>query len=105
MIVKFLCNCTVEVEPESKLSPANFDLEGFLVCKLHKYRRYAWRSVPYGRGARSASWSELEYESYLLWGVLPQRPRAMLVSTVSDKKDNRDPSVIGEEYFRQRGSL
>lgn len=80
------------------------DAFGFLICPQHQQRRYGFLSLPknVGKNAnanyRFASWSPLEIEQYVVFGVVPARikkPVALPQSTVVDKRDARDPEVIG----------
>ena len=67
---QMLCGC--KLKPKRKIS---LDDHGFVVCPEHRMRRAGWRTVPYqatkmpmmGVGA----WSELEWERYTLFGILP----------------------------------
>lgn len=42
ILVRFMC-CQREVDPDTLLGQ---DGEGFVVCSVHKERRYGWRSAP-----------------------------------------------------------
>ena len=81
------------------LGPNSFDLDGFLICLKHGQRRYGWRTVPY-RG-KTASYSALEYEQYILFGKIPPSLRADLRTKTPDRRDNRDPEEIGSAILRQ----
>lgn len=104
MIVRFICGCeTKEIivrENVKTMDTVEFDDEGFLVCAIHKQRRYGWRSLPTLPGLKLADWgfkgwTLLEVEAYLLFGEEPA-PKAIknLGEITEDRRDNRAPDNL-----------
>lgn len=123
-MIRFTCGCSSLIElpipvaesekrAEVEISKAKylstfdavtFDDEGFIICAIHRQRRLGWRSVPYtattmpmpGTGA----WTELQYEAWLLWREVPKKVEIEIpFSTVSDRRDNSDPTEIGNRIL------
>jgi hypothetical protein len=68
---KMICGCKLK-----KGKRITLDDHGFVVCPDHYMRRFGWRSVPYQATKvppipGAAAWSELQYERYILFGILP----------------------------------
>lgn len=102
--MKFLCGCDMpskerlQGDPElTSLDTVEFDTEGFVICSVHRTRRYGWR-VPNHRPLPLgvAGCSEIEYERYMLLGIMPHSlpdfPETKEIkATEEDRRDNRDP--------------
>lgn len=107
MLNKFLCGCDLpsvdrlQGDPKlTSLATCVYDAEGFLVCMVHHMRRYGWR-VP-GHKSMSISLAgatDLEYERLALFGEKISRPSLKIRSTVTDRRDNRDPQEIGNHLL------
>lgn len=108
--VEFLCGCTTgNIENRANvltMDSIEFDLEGFLSCKVHKQRRKGWRSYP-----RSTSHPGQKH-SYLGLSLIDVEARAIFreefpirsiklkESTEEDRRDKRDPQETGERIIR-----
>lgn len=81
------------------------DQEGFVICQVHRERRYGWRSVPYTaqapQQALTAGMTALEHERWLVWGEVPRTRPWPSQSRTEDRRDNRDPQEIGAEILRK----
>lgn len=103
MIFRFICGCeTKEIiarENVKTMDTVEFDDEGFLICAIHKQRRYGWRSLPTLPGLKLADWgfkrwTPLEIEAYMLFDEDPA-PRTLNLGEISeDRRDNRAPDTL-----------
>jgi hypothetical protein len=79
-VIRFTCGCVDRVEldgdTEFLRKYFSFDAEGFIVCPVHRARRYGWR-VP-NHTHRFAGYTALEYERYVIWNEKP-RPRKLVL--------------------------
>lgn len=93
-MVTFLCGCTSKLVLPTKLytlatfDSVGWDDDGFLVCAIHRARRYGWRTLPTRRfplaGSKKgetierpdhslAGFSDVEIERYVVLGEIPGR--------------------------------
>jgi hypothetical protein len=106
--VRFICGCLSKMElPTSPDIFKTFDSvvldhEGFIICLIHKERRYGWRTIPYTASAPyqalTAGMTPLEHEKWVVWGELPKHRSWPERAPVEDKRDNRDPEQVGREF-------
>lgn len=109
-MIGFLCGCRsgtiVAFENLATMDTVTLDDEGFVICKVHRQRRYGWRSVPYTATTKAqpgmGAWSPLEYERWVLFGEIPlNRMPVFVPNNVPDRRDNRDPEAIGAALLRR----
>lgn len=85
--LRMQCECRL-----TPIDPVKLDEEGFVVCPKHGARRYGWLSVPYNAtGGNFGSYSPLEYEQHVLFGVDPVREMGEIKVAVEDIRFNDDP--------------
>jgi len=109
-VINFICGCTSKLEPPitedvfKTFDAVVLDAEGFLTCLSHHERRSGWRSLP-TLGSRAdfsfASWTPLEIERFIFWAEFPSNP-AISVRSSEDRRDNRDPEILGAEIIARR---
>jgi hypothetical protein len=95
MKIRFMCGCDVEITDDSS---EMFDDEGFVVCSIHKVRRYGWQST--GRDHSLDGLTPLQVEGWEVFGFTPIRDTFEPHPAVEDRRDNRDP----EELWLEGGS-
>lgn len=101
MNVTFICGCQtndiIARENTKTMDTVDFDDEGFIICTIHKQRRYGWRSLPTLPGLKLADWgfkgwTLLEVEAYLLFGEDPAPKDIKNIGEITeDRRDNRAP--------------
>jgi hypothetical protein len=103
MIVNFICGCTHDVNEEDIgwWREVGMDRQGFLICVTHTSRRQGWRSLPSARDFASAQFSPLERERMIVFGERVRRLEnpVWLESKTPDRRDNRDPEILGREIL------
>lgn len=85
---------SLRMQCECRLTPDSLKLdeEGFVICPTHGMKRYGWLSVPYqATKGNFGSYSPLEYEQHLLFGIEPVREMGVLKVAVEDIRFNDDP--------------
>jgi hypothetical protein len=80
-----------------------------MVCKVHRQRRYGWRSLPVidssaGRRADSklAAYSPLVIERIVEFQEIPSSfdiPQIQLNKAEKDRRDNSDPETLGNSML------
>lgn len=109
MILEFICGCSHEInvnDPEDVgwWKQTSTDREGYLICTLHRQRRKKFASLPEGAAKQLADWryagySALELEQHEVFGrPLPERTTNLDFS-IEDRRDIRDPQMVGIEIF------
>ena len=116
--MNFLCGCSMPSfdslrgDPElHTMDTVEYDAEGFLICSVHRQRRYGWRSLPILDGPNGrridydvAGMDELEIEKMVVFGYPPVgKPFGDFKVTVKDKRDNRDPVMVAREREAAKG--
>lgn len=99
--MKFLCGCSMpsleslQGDRELKtLDTVAYDDEGFLICVVHRQRRYGWRSSMHG-ARLFPGLSDYEVEQVEIFGAeLIGASYPLLAPTVVDRRDNRDPETF-----------
>lgn len=110
MILKFLCDCTHDIETFDQddvgwWKEISTDRGGFLICVAHHQRSEGWRSFPTAAGKIGLDWdyasfSPLQLEQYFVFGKpLPESKAELEPSAMEDRRDNRDPELIGLEIL------
>lgn len=109
MKVRFICGCMsadlIEIDDVHVKNGVKWDRDGFIVCARHDWRRYGWMSVPYRATEllipEMATWSALEYERYLIFGILPDNAKVEFkITNLTDRRDNRDPQEVGLQALK-----
>lgn len=105
MTLRFICGCeigdlvTVDRELVEISDSVTYDEDGFLICLIHRQRRYGWRSIP---SWRVANWSALEIEAFLVFEELPKVRGIQITTSGPDTRDNRDPEILGRGILASR---
>lgn len=109
MIVKFLCGCSHEIFSDTEdigwWKEVSTDQQGFLVCVAHRQRRAGWNTLPSGAAKPLANWkfagySPLAMEQFLVYGKpLPEKTLKDVDFSIEDRRDNRDPVLVGNEIL------
>lgn len=88
----YLCGCNPAEKVNYHVDKFNgTDNEGFQVCPEHGERLYGWRSP---RATQPGQHSRLD------WSKVGSKPGTRFqVSNEPDRRDNRDPAVLGAEIF------
>jgi hypothetical protein len=99
--VKFICGCEddIAVEDLGWWKEVGTDRDGFLICVKHNSRRQGWRSLPHAREFDSAKFSPLERELREVFGQVPREKPMTFDNSTPDRRDNRDPEVLGREIL------
>ena len=99
--VKFICGCEDDIQQEDMgwWKDVGTDREGFLICCKHNARRQGWRSLPHARDFDSAKFSPLQREQMIVFGKLPREKPMVFDNATPDRRDNRDPEVLGREIL------
>jgi hypothetical protein len=108
-VIEFICGCTSKIDPPiSRDTFTTFDsvvedAQGHLICIVHHERLKGWRSVPYSalsmRPGADPSWTPLEYERWKIFGEKPRSRKMVYTSEQVDRRDNRDPAMIGAQIL------
>lgn len=102
--MKFMCGCDMPTQDRllgdpnlTSLATVAYDEEGFLICIPHHERRQGWRSPSVGK---FTGYSDLEFEKYVIFGQVKEpKVSAAQAPTMPDRRDNRDPEVIGNQLL------
>ncbi len=99
--VNFICGCSddIEVGDLGWWKEVSTDREGFLICVRHNARRQGWRSLPNARNFSDSQYSPLQRELMSVFGQVPRERPMVLENTTPDRRDNRDPEVLGREIL------
>lgn len=99
--VNFICGCTddIEVEDLGWWKEVSTDREGFLICVRHNARRMGWRSLPQAREFGDSKFTPLQRELMSVFGQVPREKTMALDNAEPDRRDNRDPEVLGREIL------
>ena len=100
-MIKFICGCLHDHPSDSVV----LDGDGFMTCLAHHERRSGWRSLP-TVGSRAdfsfSSWTPLEIERFLFFSEFPPKIPSLAFSNTEDRRDNRDPEIVGAEIIARR---
>lgn len=109
MKVTFICGCQTNEIIDRKnvetMDMVDFDDEGFIICAIHKQRRYGWRSIPNRPGLKLndwsfKSWTPLEIEHFLVFGeqqppkIIHHASEIEMNMVREDRRDNRDSESL-----------
>lgn len=106
--MRFLCGCEMPSLASLRgdldlqtFDTVEFDGQNFIICSVHKQRRYGWRTPSHGPRAFHGL-TELQVETVEIFGVDPAEIQGIgsyvfFAPTVEDRRDNRDPRFVEYE--------
>jgi hypothetical protein len=107
MRLRFLCGCSsklLDVPVENRLKVVasfdaiTFDKQGFIICAIHRERRYGWRAPSPAAGKGIQFMTDLEFQQKELFGIKPKAvvPANEEWAFIANRPDLR-PQVPSEE--------
>jgi len=103
-VIKFICGCMHDFPSDSVV----LDSDGFMVCLAHHERRSGWRSLPTQGGRPDysfSSWTALQVERFMYFGEFPPRTEIAVRNISEDRRDNRDPVILGNEILAKANGV